>query len=831
MFFRKMVTYLALALSLAAVTWLAPAQNRLIGTPASQPFVTISGNVQGDAVILTATGNSPQGYDLQYSWTARASNPASLAFSTTNGKSSVVTIPNVDGEYFISVTVSDSHGGSFTASRILTRTGPIVYINSVDHFAAWMRNMNIYEVNSFTWSTNGSTFRMVAGMLDKLVTLGVNTIWFTPIFECNGEGMGYWVTDHYKINPAVGTLADLKDLVTDAHSRGIRIIIDLPFSSTNKKHPFFQDCLTHKVESPYANFYIWSGTPGASDYFYLYDWDYLPFLNVAHPDVEKYLQEVAEYWMKEAGLDGFRCDVAWGIEQKNHLFWPRMAERLKNIKPDLFLLGEGPARPVPGSYEDTRSTLHDKSILFDDRFNSVYDWELRGWTEDKGLPGVLTGRASLEELHAILSESYPERALVMRFIENHDVERAAALYGIGKSKLAHALVFTVPGIPLIYGGAETGQSNRWAGRAPGNAALEAWFGSLIRLRKEFISNDATLIRIPNSDPAGVYSYCTRSANGNRVITLLNFRNAIASINLDFSMLSGFSSNGALLTDGFSTSRIQVGAVQASAFPFVLAPYESRVFIVGSDANLIRNGTFDAGMAEWTTFVNSPSAAATGSAENGRFRMSIGKAGTQGWYIQLIQQGIWIEQDKTYELTFQGSADAVRPIDLAIGRDGGAFDSYYRETVNLTTDITTYTRQFRMEQPTDSAARFVVEMGTSDIDVNLDSFILRIKESSSSLEDIVRETPWAGPVFPNPVGSEARVSLTLPKDGRVSVRLIDLNGHSLGTLFEGNLPAGSRELRLEPKGVPDGLCFIEFRFDGLAFKREKLLIMKEPGAGR
>jgi hypothetical protein len=137
----------------------------------------------------------------------------------------------------------------------------------------------------------------------------------------------------------------------------------------------------------------------------------------------------------------------------------------------------------------------------------------------------------------------------------------------------------------------------------------------------------------------------------------------------------------------------------------------------------------------------------------------------------------------------------------------------------------------MAQPTDSAARFVVEMGTSDIDVNLDSFILRIKESSSSLEDIVRETPWAGPVFPNPVGSEARVSLTLPKDGRVSVRLIDLNGHSLGTLFEGNLPAGSRELRLEPKGVPDGLCFIEFRFDGLVFKREKLLIMKEPGAGR
>lgn len=67
-------------------------------------------------------------------------------------------------------------------------------------------------------------------------------------------------------------------MVTAAHARGIRIIIDLPFSATSKKHPFFQDCLTNKAASPYAGFYIWSGAPGESEYFYLYDWNYLPSL-------------------------------------------------------------------------------------------------------------------------------------------------------------------------------------------------------------------------------------------------------------------------------------------------------------------------------------------------------------------------------------------------------------------------------------------------------------------------------------------------------------------------------------------------------------------------
>lgn len=176
--------------------------------------------------------------------------------------------------------------------------------------------------------------------------------------------------------------------------------------------------------------------------------------------------------------------------------------------------------------------------MFDDGFNSVYDWELRGWTEDKGLPGVLNGKSTLEDLNAILSETYPEGGLVMRFIENHDVERAALLYGLSKSKLAHALVFTVPGIPLLYGGAETGQTDRWSGPDPVKSGLEAWFGSLIRLRSNYIDNDATLIRISNSDPEGVYSYCTQSPNGNRVITLLNFRNKTVDIELNFSGLSG-----------------------------------------------------------------------------------------------------------------------------------------------------------------------------------------------------------------------------------------------------------------------------------------------------
>lgn len=125
-------------------------------------------------------------------------------------------------------------------------------------------NIIIYELvpgsyNGGSWD-GGYCLKGITGKLDKIKELGVNCIWLTPIFQ--GEGMGYWTYDFYKISTKLGTLNDIKEFVYEAHKRNIMVILDLAFNHTWTQHPFFQDVLKNKGLSPYRDYYIWSGEPG-----------------------------------------------------------------------------------------------------------------------------------------------------------------------------------------------------------------------------------------------------------------------------------------------------------------------------------------------------------------------------------------------------------------------------------------------------------------------------------------------------------------------------------------------------------------------------------------
>lgn len=558
----------------------SPAQNNQYDN-LETPFVEISGTVVGGSVSLTAIGTSPINSSLSYEWYQDETNHEELTLSSTTSESIDVSIPDLIGEYFINVTVTDTAGQSYTARRIITVTSKEKFINSIDQSAVWINKLQLYEINAYAWLLAGpNLFSNVEAYFDQLNEMGINTIWFTPIFK--GEGMGYHTIDYYEIDPRLGTKEELKTFVETAHNKGIKVILDLVINHTSKDHEFFQSCLSLKENSPYADFYLWSGTPGTSDYEYYYDWDFIPNLNVANSEVENYLIDLAEYWVLNFDIDGYRADVAWGVEKRSNTLWRNLAKRLKNIKPEIFLLAEAPTTAKPGSFEYTPSGEHDKTILFDDRFAAAYDWELRPWNTDEGLPGLLNGLTNINAVHDILTLEYPENAYALRFIENHDVPRVTNLWDIDRSKLAHTLLFTVPGIPLLYSGAETGQTEQFENLTEDVNNLQPYFSKIFNIRKDFIKNNADLIRLSNTNESNIYSYATISNDSNVVITALNFSDAVVNADIDIASAIGQIQEPYLLRDLIELTFKKILSSEINSIPVTLEKYGAKVFLFSTE---------------------------------------------------------------------------------------------------------------------------------------------------------------------------------------------------------------------------------------------------------
>ncbi len=235
------------------------------------------------------------------------------------------------------------------------------------------------------------------------------------------------------------------------------------------------------------------------------------------------LYNVAEYWVREFDIDGYRCDVAWGIEERNKSFWQEMRKRLKNLKPEIFLLAESPA---DNSFEG--NTLD----IFNKKFDAAYDWELRGFGTG-ALNSILTGTSNSSYLNTVITKSYPLNTYPLRFIENHDFLRATDEFGIKQSKLAYTVIFTINGIPLIYGGGEVGelsQLNKINWSDPNH--FEPYFKKLVGIRKKYIKNDAHVIPLSNNSSGMVDSYITQS-DSNNILTIANFLNNPVSISINF----------------------------------------------------------------------------------------------------------------------------------------------------------------------------------------------------------------------------------------------------------------------------------------------------------
>ncbi|MEP6904209.1 MAG: alpha-amylase family glycosyl hydrolase [Actinomycetota bacterium] len=373
--------------------------------------------------------------------------------------------------------------------------------------ADWVKDAVIYQIFERQYSQKGD-FNSITADLGRLQNLGVTVLWLMPIhpigkLKSKGSiGSPYAVKDYYAINPDYGTKEDFKRLVSEAHKRGMKVIIDIvanhtAWDSVMMKNPAFY---THNDKGE-----IIPPVP---------DWADVADLNYDNAELRKYMTEMLVSWIRDYDLDGFRCDVAFFVPTD---FWETARAAIDKIKPQTLWLAEAETPDLLVKAFDLDYSWANHSVLTNVLQGSVPASEIRrNWEADKA--------------------KLPKNALLMRFSDNHDERRAIARFGEKGALAAQALAFTLDGVPLVYNGMENGDTTEsgapalfeklpifWqiAERRP---EFPRFYQEMIALRK----NSAALRRgaltwLKNSDEARVLTF-KRTSGNEEILVAINLSN-------------------------------------------------------------------------------------------------------------------------------------------------------------------------------------------------------------------------------------------------------------------------------------------------------------------
>ena len=382
----------------------------------------------------------------------------------------------------------------------------------------WIAGADVYGVVPRNFGETGG-FRDVTARLGALDDLGIDTLWLSPSNATVEGDFGYAVTDYFRLREDYGTEADFRRLIREAHGRGIRVLMDFVPNHTSVAHGYFKSTAHHGRASRYWSFYDREADGEATNYF---DWTHLPNLNYDNREVRRMMIEAFAYWVREFDVDGFRVDVAWGVRERAPDFWPELRARLDAIKPDVLLIAEASARDP---------------YYFSHGFEAAYDWtdELGQWAWE-GVFDAATPAQLVRRLDAALARS-PRRRLVFRFLNNNDTGASfVSRYGTDMTRVAAALLLTLPGIPLIYTGEEVGASfSPYADTAPivwrDRYSLRPHYKRLLELRNSLPALQGLGFARLRASAPGVYAYVRSAAAGRPVLVVLNFSGEPATVRL------------------------------------------------------------------------------------------------------------------------------------------------------------------------------------------------------------------------------------------------------------------------------------------------------------
>jgi cyclomaltodextrinase len=284
----------------------------------------------------------------------------------------------------------------------------------------------------------GGDLKGITQKLDYLKKLGFNGIYLTPIFA-SPTAHKYDTIDYFEIDPWFGSKEDLKTLVSEAHARGIKLMLDAVFNHTGRHFFAFEDVLKHKEKSKYKDwFHITSFEP--FEYETFASAKNMPKINMLNKEARDYFVSVATYWVKDFNIDGWRFDVANEIDMA---FLKEVHIQTRAINPNLYLLGE---------------IWHDSTPWLN---NDVFD----------GVMNYPTGRAILDFSNGDIDAlTFTQRFMktqnsvhpnilenMFTLLDSHDTPRLVHLLGHEeiKVKLALTLLYLSPGSICVYYGSET----------------------------------------------------------------------------------------------------------------------------------------------------------------------------------------------------------------------------------------------------------------------------------------------------------------------------------------------------------------------------------------
>jgi maltose alpha-D-glucosyltransferase/alpha-amylase len=370
----------------------------------------------------------------------------------------------------------------------------------------WYRNAVIYQIDpSLFLDVNGDgcgDLRGVTERLDYVRGLGATAIWLMPFYQSPFRDAGYDVSDHLQVDPRFGDLADVVYLLEKAEELGLHVMIELVVQHTSIEHRWFQEA-RRDPKSPYRDFYIWADEPDdsiepifptieksvwtwdedAGQYYRHLFYNHEPDLNLGNPTVVKEIERIIAFWLR-LGVSGFRVDAASHlIEQAGHGdsedgYW--LLEHMRDFvtlrRPEAVLLGEVDVEPE--QYRDYFGEGDRLTLL------------LNFWANNHFF--LALARSEAEPLHRALERQPepPERAQYAIWLRNHDeldlerltddereevmqafapdpdmraynrgIRRRLAPMLDGNERrigMAHALLFALPGTPIIRYGEEIG---------------------------------------------------------------------------------------------------------------------------------------------------------------------------------------------------------------------------------------------------------------------------------------------------------------------------------------------------------------------------------------
>lgn len=409
----------------------------------------------------------------------------------------------------------------------------------------WWRTAVFYEifVRSFEDSDGDGIgdFNGITQRLDYLndgdpsttTDLGVTGLWLMPIFP-SPSYHGYDVTDYLAANPQYGTLDDFKHLLSEAHRRGIGVILDFVINHTSTQHAWFQ--AAQDPASPLRDYFIWSESnpgylgpwgqqvwyAGDSGYYYAIFWDQMPDLNFRNPAVTQEIFNAASYWLKEVGVDGFRIDAAQHLieegqvqanSEATHAWFKEFRKAYKADNPIAMVVGE-----VWSTSDETVKYLQG------DELDLTFHFDLAAaWVDGIGL-GIP------DEINAIYRQELAANPQLLygTFLTNHDMNRAMHVFyrDAAKARLAATLLLTSPGVPFLYYGEEIGMSGAKPDediRRPmqWSDAENAGFSRATPWNEPFMDYTTVNVAAEDADPASLLNHYRRLVHLRQELPALN----------------------------------------------------------------------------------------------------------------------------------------------------------------------------------------------------------------------------------------------------------------------------------------------------------------------